>query len=96
LDAFRKYRKVLEFGEDRFGGLGLDERFWIGIVLGEIVIDSALEVDDRGKTQLRMRWRVILEKKLISQTRPAIPRPLSRYRPLRSPGQCAGKPLQRR
>ena len=49
LDAFRWYRKAVEFGEDRVGGFGPDERFGIGIVLGQISVDGGLEVDDRAE-----------------------------------------------
>jgi len=42
-----------------------DERFWIGIVLGEVSIDRSLQVGDSSGRRggRRMRCRVILEKK---------------------------------
>src|SRR5262249_30040369 len=42
-------RNAVELSEDRVGGLGPDERFWVSIVLGEIGVDRALEVDDRAE-----------------------------------------------
>ena len=41
-DAFREYRKAVEFGEDGICGLGPDKRFWVSIVLGKVSVDSAL------------------------------------------------------
>src|SRR5947209_19025902 len=43
------YRAAVEFGQNRVGGFGPDERFGSGIVLGEISIDSGLQVDDRAE-----------------------------------------------
>src|SRR6516165_1741795 len=48
-DAFREYRKAVEFGEDGICGLGPDKRFWVSIVLGKIGVDSGLQVDDRAE-----------------------------------------------
>jgi hypothetical protein len=38
---------AVEFGEDRIGGLGSDERFGMSIVLGQIGVYGAPNVDDR-------------------------------------------------
>jgi hypothetical protein len=39
----------LEFGQDRGGGFGPDERFGAGIVLSEISIDGGLQVGNRAE-----------------------------------------------
>src|SRR5438270_9432697 len=43
------YRAAVEFGQNRVSGFGPDERLGAGIVLGEISIDSGLQVDDRAE-----------------------------------------------
>ena len=40
---------AFEFGHNRLGGFGPDKGFGAGIVLGEISIDSGLQVDDRAE-----------------------------------------------
>ena len=39
----------MELGQDGLGGLGANEGFGAGIVLGEISIDGGLQVDDRAE-----------------------------------------------
>jgi hypothetical protein len=43
------YRAAVEFSQNNVGGFGPDERFGAGIVLGEISIDSGLQVGDRAE-----------------------------------------------
>ena len=40
---------MIEFGHNGLGGLGPDERFGAGIVVGEISIDGGLQVGDRAE-----------------------------------------------
>lgn len=56
LDAFGWHRDAVEFGEDAIGGLGPNEGFGIGIVLGQIGVDGGLEVNDRAEDAAAVDW----------------------------------------